>query len=110
MRYSVSYDDRSIPCVVANDRTEVIGPDIPIWAVSVRLLTTVTSVQLRVGRSGRPITMRQGNRLTFRRNPTQAGIYLDSAAGGGAAAAEILVVTQANDGDEKGPAFEVMES
>lgn len=113
-KYSVAYTnpEQGISCVAANDRTEIVSPDQPVWAISVRRLAVVASIQLHIGKRGAPITMRQGNRITFRNRPVLAGIYLSSAAGGAGALAEIVAVHSADDdsGREGGPAFEISES
>lgn len=111
-KYNVAYQNPAagFSCVAANDRTEIVSRDQPVWSVSVRRLAVIASVQIHVGPKGDPITLRQGERITFRTTPAYCGIFFSAAAGGAGALAEILAVQSADDDTRtgSGPAFEVV--
>lgn len=108
MREQAMYETRIIPTVTLVTDTELAELGAPIRAVYVRKLTTTTEVQIKVGRNGGLVTLRQGEGIEAPGPSMTAGIFISAAAGGAGAGAEITMVRDDRENDVVGPTFRVV--
>lgn len=104
------YQVINVPLAAAADRVLVVDRNVPIWSISVRKISGgLADVTVVLGKNGNPIPVRQGNEIEFRHVPSTAGLYVSSAGGVGGSI-DFCITYQANEGDQRGPAFAVSET